>query len=47
MAPKATATMIARGIIRFGTRDSSPSDPADSNPAKARKPEVAASAKAE
>src|SRR6516162_6425572 len=39
--------MIARGIIRVGTRDSSPSEPADSKPANARKPEVAASARAE
>src|ERR1044071_4709653 len=39
--------MMARGIIRVGTSDSSPSEPADSNPAKARKPEVAASASAE
>src|SRR6516225_11255719 len=39
--------MMARGIIRLGTRDSSPSEPADSKPAKARKPETAASARAE
>src|SRR5215468_11838393 len=39
--------MIARGIIRVGATDSSPSEPADSKPAKARKPEVAASASAE
>jgi len=38
--------MMARGIIRFGSRDSSPSEPADSKPAKARKPEVAASDRA-
>src|SRR5215469_9288532 len=39
--------MIARGTARVGANDSSPSEPADSNPANARKPEVAASASAE
>src|SRR5215469_7458379 len=39
--------MIARGIIRVGTRDSSPSEPADSKPAKARNPDTAASARTE
>src|SRR5262249_38541468 len=39
--------MIARGIIRVGATDSSPREPADSKPAKARKPEVAANASAE
>src|SRR6266566_2765643 len=38
---------MARGIILVGTTDSSPSEPADSKPAKARKPAVAASAKVE
>jgi hypothetical protein len=38
---------MARGIIRVGTSDSSPSEPADSKPANARNPEVAASASAE
>src|SRR5690348_14649957 len=39
--------MMARGIMRLGTRDSSPSEPADSKPAKARKPDVAARVRAE
>src|SRR5690348_12193846 len=39
--------MMARGITRVGRRDSSPSEPADSKPAKARKPEVAARVRAE
>src|SRR5437762_8092885 len=38
---------MARGIMRLGRRDSSPSDPADSKPAKARKPDVAARVRAE
>src|ERR1700751_5228909 len=38
---------MARGITRLGTRDSSPSEPADSKPAKARKPAVAARVRAE
>src|SRR5215469_6265944 len=39
--------MIARGTARLGANDSSPSDPADSKPANARKPEVAASVSAD
>src|SRR5689334_7329217 len=39
--------MMARGITRLGRRDSSPSEPADSKPAKARKPDVAARVRAE
>src|SRR6266536_6348573 len=46
-APKATAVTIARGIILVGRTDSSPSEPADSKPANARKPDVAASARVE
>src|ERR1700747_3247477 len=38
---------MARGIMRLGRRDSSPSEPADSKPAKARKPDVAARVRAE
>src|SRR5690242_19313360 len=38
---------MARGIMRLGRRDSSPSEPADPKPAKARKPDVAARVRAE
>src|SRR5436190_74317 len=44
---RAAAVMMARGIMRLGRRDSSPSDPADSKPAKARKPAVAARVRAD
>src|SRR2546426_11178870 len=39
-----TAAMIERGTVLRGHLDSSPSDPADSNPAKDRNPNVAAKA---
>src|ERR1700757_919105 len=38
---------MARGIMRLGRRDSPPAEPADSKPAKARKPDVAARVRAE
>src|SRR5512144_2422125 len=39
-----TASRMARGTARVGRRDSSPKEPADSNPANARNPKVAARA---
>src|ERR1700752_4052259 len=39
--------MMARGTTRVGAKDSSPSEPADSKPANARKPDTAANASAD
>ena len=42
MLPKAIATTSERGMVRRGSSDSSPNEPAASNPAKERKPALAA-----